>query len=156
MARFLKLLLFLLFFSHSANAQTLEIKPAFTTLIVANIDSSINWYSNVFHLRVRNRVDNTVRGFKQAILINSTSMIELVELNKTISQDSLLSQSPQGTRIRGINKFGFTVSNIDSLYKDLLSKNVRFYGKMVTDPISNKRTFLVTDPDGNLVQFFEL
>jgi len=151
---FLIVILFFLF-SFATNAQKVELKPAFTALVVANVDTSISWYSKVLNLKVRNRVDNAERGFKQVILQNPEIMIELVELNKAISQDSLLRQFPQGTRIIGINKFGFTVSDIDVMHKNLKSKKVSFFGQMVTDPISKKRTFLITDPDGNLVQFFE-
>jgi hypothetical protein len=149
------ILLFAILLKLSANNQTVKLQPSFTAITVTNIDSSMNWYINTLNLRLRNRIDNDEKGFKQAILINSESMIELVELKMGISIDTLLSKYPKATQSLGFYKFGFTVSNIDKLYKELASKNVTFYGKLVTDPIDNKRTFLITDPDGNLLQFFE-
>lgn len=52
-------------------------------------------------------------------------------------------------------KFGFVVNDIDDLYRKLRDQNIKFTGRMVTDPVNNKKTFLVNDPDDNLIQFFE-
>ena len=52
-------------------------------------------------------------------------------------------------------KFGFMVKEIDVLFQKLKDQNIKFTGRMVTDPINNKKTFLVNDPDDNLIQFFE-
>jgi hypothetical protein len=139
----------------SAHSQITKLQPSFTAIIVANIDSSVTWYINTFNLTLRNRVDNSERGYKQAILISKLTMIELVELKKGIGRDSLLNKFPQGTQLHGLNKFGFTVPDIDALQKELTQKNVTFLGRMVTDQVSNKRTFLIVDPDKNMLQFFE-
>ena len=147
------ILLSLLYFS--ADCQNLKFQPFFTAITVKNIDSSINWYTKVLDLKIRNRVDNDTRGFKQAILINNNIMIELVELKKSISADSLLLTQSPGTQVLGIYKFGFTVPKIDSLFQHLTAMAITFHGKMVVDPVNNKKTFLVSDPDGNLIQFFE-
>jgi len=147
---------FLLLISFSQlTAQTSKLQPFFTGLVVADVDSSIAWYSRVLGLKLRNRVDNEQRGFKQVVLINEEVMIELVELNKSISITSALENQSAGTKIHGFNKFGFSVPDIDSLFQQLAGQGVTFYGKMVVDPVNNKKTFLITDPDGNLIQFFE-
>lgn len=132
-----------------------NITPSFAAIYVSNIDSSVTWYKQVFNLTQRNRTDNAERGFKQVVLINDIMMLELVELKKSIRPDSLLRSYPRGTWTQGVYKIGFTVDDMDAAHKELTAKNVKFFGKMVTDPVNNKRTFLVTDPDGNLVQFFE-
>jgi catechol 2,3-dioxygenase-like lactoylglutathione lyase family enzyme len=150
----LAFLLFVALFQKESSAQT-TFTPSFTALTVKNIDSSIQWYKEVLVLRMRNRVDSAERGFKQAVLINDKIMIELVELVKGISPDSLLTHYPKGTRIQGIIKFGFTVPAIDELYNKFQAKGLKLFGKMVTDPVNQKKTFLLEDPDGNLVQFFE-
>lgn len=139
----------------SADSQITKLQPSFSAIIVANIDSSVNWYINTFNLTLRNRFDNSERGYKQAILISKQTMIELVELKTGITRDSLLNKFPQGTQLHGLNKFGFTVPDIDVLHKELTQKKVNFLGRMVTDQVSKKRTFLITDPDKNMLQFFE-
>jgi hypothetical protein len=155
MHRTFNILFILLAFTLGARSQKLKLEPLFAAVVVKNIDSSMAWYSKVLGLELRNRVDNAGRGFKQAVLINKDIMIELVELTKFVSQDSLLRAQPVGTRILGYNKFGFAVKNIDALYQRFSAMQLKFYGTMVTDPVNKKKTFLLSDPDGNLVQFFE-
>jgi hypothetical protein len=82
-------------------------------------------------------------------------MVELVELKKSISMVTALENRPPGTKIRGYNKFGFSVPEIDGLFRHFSETGVAIFGKMVVDPVNNKKTFLITDPDGNLIQFFE-
>jgi catechol 2,3-dioxygenase-like lactoylglutathione lyase family enzyme len=139
----------------SARGQTKPFVPYFTALTVKNIDSSIHWYSSALELRLRNRVDNAERGFKQAILVNDGIMIELVELAKGIAPDSVLARYSRGSNFQGFTKFGLAVPDIEKLFKQLSSAGIKLHGKMVTDPIDQKKTFLVKDPDGNLIQFFE-
>jgi catechol 2,3-dioxygenase-like lactoylglutathione lyase family enzyme len=152
--KFIQSILFILF-SFNLNAQKLKLQPSFTAITVANIDSSVKWYTETLKLTLRNRVDNAERGFKQAILINAETMIELVELNKGIPLDTILKNLPNGTQVNGFYKFGFTAENIDALFKELTVAKIKFYGKMVSDRISSKRTFIIEDPDKNLIQFFE-
>jgi len=144
-----------LFSSFATNAQDSKLQPYFAAAIVANIDSSISWYCNMLDLKQRNRFNNAERGYKQAILFNASTMIELVELAKGIPKDSLIKPYPQGSQGMGFSKFGFLVSDIDAIHSELEVKNAVFLGRMVTDGISKKRTFLIIDPDGNMIQFFE-
>ena len=132
-----------------------DMKPFFSAVVVSNIDSSIAWYKKVFELQLRNRTDAPERGFIQANLHNKEMMIELIQVDSSLSQNRILEKHPQKTRIRGFMKFGFVVKDIDDLYKKLKDQNIKFTGRMVTDPINNKKTFLVNDPDDNLIQFFE-
>lgn len=142
-------------FSCSSRSQKSEFKPLFTAITVANIDSSISWYSEVLNLKLRNRVDNETRGFKQANLIGDGILIELVELDKAASLDELLKGQPSGTQALGFYKFGLAVRDIDALFQRFSSMSVNFLGRMVKDPADNKKTFIITDPDGNLIQFIE-
>ncbi|MNC94514.1 hypothetical protein D3C83_113890 [compost metagenome] len=52
-------------------------------------------------------------------------------------------------------KIGFLVKDIDGLFSLLKKQDIKFTGRMVTDPVNNKKTFLINDPDDNLIQFFE-
>ena len=124
-------------------------------MVVSNIDSSIAWYKKVFGLQLRNRTDAPERGFIQANLHNKEMLIELIQVDSSLSLSRILEKHPQKTRVRGFMKFGFVVKDIEDLYRKLKDQNIKFTGRMVTDPVNNKRTFLVNDPDDNLIQFFE-
>lgn len=141
-------------FQLTTQAQT-KFQPLFTAITVENLDSSINWYGKVLNLKLRNRVDNAARGFKQAVLQDKGIMIELVQLDKAVSGDSVLSAYPKGSTLLGFYKFGLLVADIQGLFNQLHSMAVNMHGKLVADPVSGKRTFIIADPDGNLVQFFE-
>jgi catechol 2,3-dioxygenase-like lactoylglutathione lyase family enzyme len=151
--------LMMLFYSCAGTKQTQTVVPAvqpyFAALKVKNVDSSINWYSNVFNLKLRDRTDNEQRGFKQANLTNGEIFFELIEQNKSISQETFLKDTYKGYSIQGFAKLGFAVADIEAWHRLLQDKHIRFYGSMVTDKVSGKKTFLVSDPDGNLLQFFE-
>ena len=82
-------------------------------------------------------------------------MIELIELNSSISPNDLLTDYPKKTKMTGFFKIGFIVSGFDAWVNFLNQSKVEFHGKVVTDKTSNKRTVIVKDPDGNRIQIFE-
>lgn len=151
----MKKLLFILFVIATDVVHAQDLKPFFSAIVVSNIDSSIAWYKKVLGLKLRNRTDAPERGFIQANLNNEEMLIELIEVDSSLSGPGILEQYPAKTRIRGFMKFGFIVKDIDSLFKQLKVQNIKFTGRMVRDPINNKKTFLINDPDDNLIQFFE-
>lgn len=132
-----------------------DMKPFFAAIVVSNIDSSIAWYKKILGLELRNRTDAPERGFIQANLHNKDMLIELIQVDSSLAQEKVLKGHPPNTRIRGFRKFGFGVKDIDGLYKQLKDQNIKFTGRMVSDPVNNKKTFLINDPDDNLIQFFE-
>lgn len=136
-----------------ANAQ--DFKPYFSAVVVSNIDSSTAWYQKVLGLEVRDRMDAPERGFIQVNLYNNDMLIELIQVDSSLSEDVILKDQPRLTMVRGFAKLGFTVKDIDNLFNKLKEQHIKFTGKMVNDPIADKKTFLINDPDDNLIQFFE-
>jgi catechol 2,3-dioxygenase-like lactoylglutathione lyase family enzyme len=132
-----------------------EFKPYFSAIVVKNIDSSLAWYKKVLGVELRNRTDAPERGFIQANLHNKEMLIELIQVVGSLSKEKILNDQPPKTGIQGYMKFGFVVKDIDGLFNRLKAENIKFTGRMVTDPVNNKKTFLVNDPDDNLIQFFE-
>ena len=152
----MKTVLFIFFLVIAGIVRSQEFKPYFSAIVVRNIDSSIAWYKKVLGLQLRNRTDAPERGFIQANLHNEEMLIELIQVDSSLSKEKILKEQPSRTRIQGLMKFGFVVKDIDGLYKQLKDQNIKFTGRMVTDPVNNKKTFLINDPDDNLIQFFEL
>lgn len=150
------LVIVLLFVSGLCAAQSeIKVQPYFSAIMVSNVEQSIQWYSNVFGLTVRNRFDSEERGYKQVIMHSPEMLIELVEMKSKVTEEEALKDKPKGTAVIGFSKFGFTVTQFDELHKVLTDKKVIFAGRTVTDSVSGKRTFLIRDPDNNLLQFFE-
>jgi catechol 2,3-dioxygenase-like lactoylglutathione lyase family enzyme len=155
MKRKVLLLLSITFISFFSNSQEDSIKSFFSAVYVTDIERSIEWYSKVLDLKLRNRFDSKERGFKQVNLVNDNILIELVEIDKTIIKDTVLARYPGRTVMAGFYKTGFRVGNIDTFHKKLEGLKVNFYGNIVNDPVDQKQTFLVKDPDNNILQFFE-
>lgn len=142
-------------FSQESAPPAFELKPYFAAITVENIDSSITWYKQVLGLELRNRVDSPERGFIQAILTGNGLSIELVELKSMVKPADCLKNLEKGTELIGFYKIGFVVEDFDNWVKFLEERSANFYGSVVTDKISNQRTFLISDSDGNLLQFFD-
>lgn len=151
----MKRLIIILFVVFGNNLAAQEFKPYFSAIIVGNIDSSIGWYKKVLGLELRNRTDAPERGFIQANLHNQDMLIELLQVDSSFSHSKILQGHSARTSIKGFTKFGLRVKDIDAVFQRLRNQNIKFTGRMVTDPVNNKKTFLVNDPDDNLIQFFE-
>jgi len=104
---------------------------------------------------VLNKVESEERGFKQANLNRGDVLIELIELNSSLTPKKLLENQPKKTKIDGFFKFGFRVTEFDKWVDALKKLKVEFYGDVVTDGLSGKRMLLIYDPDGNRIQIFE-
>lgn len=150
MSRSFLLILFLLSgLNVKAQEQSLpDPQPYFMAFIVSDIDSSIAWYQEVFGLVQQNYVSNEERGFKQANLSRADMLVELIELNRAVSQDP-------SQRYEGIFKVGLLVSEFDRWVEFLRKKEVQLFGDVMTDPITNRRMIILFDPDGNRIQLFE-
>ncbi len=151
----MKKLLVILLLLISCDLYSQDKKPFFAAVIVSNIDTSVHWYSKVLGLSIRNRTELPERKIRQANLHNENMLLELIQVEHSIGEGQLLEKHAPNTRIIGYAKIGFVVKDIEVLYDQFKKQNIKFTGRMVTDPVNNKRTFLINDPDDNLVQFFE-
>jgi catechol 2,3-dioxygenase-like lactoylglutathione lyase family enzyme len=131
-----------------------EVTPYFSGVIVSNIETSSSWYQSVFSLKVKSRIDDPDYGAKVAILESSKILIELLEMKAALAPKDLLQVKPEGSRIRGHFKIGFKVSDMDEWLKRMASLKIPV-DRVYTDAATRKRNFLINDPDGNLIQFFE-
>jgi hypothetical protein len=133
---------------------TFKYEPYFHALIVNNIDSSKQWYQSVFQLKVKNEVADSKNGYRVVILESDSHMVELIEIKSSLNQKKILESKPGGTMIQGHFKVGFKVVEMDKCLSRLASLKI-VVPRVWTDPDSRKRNFLISDPDGNLIQFFE-
>ena len=129
-------------------------KPFFVAVIVGDIDTSIEWYSDNFGFQMLNKVENKERGFKQSNLQRGNAFIELIELDRSLVPEDILSGQERGTRIQGFFKFGFELPEFDKWITFLESRNLNFYGEVMFDSITEKRMVILKDPDGNRIQLF--
>lgn len=132
-----------------------SLKPYFSAIIVQDIDSAIDWYGKKLGFELISRIDRPKRGLSQANMKYQDAYIELIETDKTLNRTDLLAGKHKKTKIAGFFKLGFQVSNFDQWIEWLNKAQVKFYGSVVKDVVSGKRTVLILDPDGNRIQLFE-
>ena len=153
------LLVFLFLFTTPIYAQSLDdnldISPYFTAIIVSDLDSSIEWYGNVFGYEVINRNEAEHIGLVQANLKTETSLLELIQLETSLSIEEAIPNYNPLNRIQSIFKIGFKVDDFDSILERIQMLDVEVLGDVVSDPVSNTRMIILLDPDGNRVQLFE-
>ena len=146
-------LLFIVLVNKEVKTQIFE--PYFGAVIVENIDSSVAWYTKILNLKIIKRQENKEAGYKIVNLGNDEILLELLELNSSVSAKTLLEKNPGKKWVTGIMKIGFKTDDIDLTYDNFKSMNLKFRGGIVTDPDTNKKMFIIIDPDGNYIQFFE-
>ncbi len=137
-----------------AGADSFKYSPSFSAIIVKDVDTSAAWYQAVFGMKIKNRINDTERGFRVVIMEHPSFVLELIENKSWPDQKQLLSGKPEGTRIQGFFKIGFSVADLDRCLEHLASLNI-VPARIYTDAETKKRNFLIDDPDKNLIQFFE-
>jgi predicted enzyme related to lactoylglutathione lyase len=127
---------------------------SFAAVIVSNLESSSTWYQSVLNLQVKQQMNDSQGNYRITVLSSGGFDLELLELKGSLTRSSVLAGKPSGTQIQGHFKIGFNVSDLDAYIRKLASYNVQV-STIHTDQQTRKRNFLITDPDGNLVQIFE-
>ena len=141
--------------SFSSIAQDLpNLEAYFSAFIVKDIDQSIDWYSKNLGFEVLDKTENEAYGFSQANLKRGSIAIELIEIKNSINPAEVVPNFNKKTKVQGIFKVGFLVSDLDEWVKHLKKNAVTFHGDVVTDK-SGQRMVILKDPDGNKIQLFE-
>ncbi len=141
--------------SAAQTSSTPKLEAYFSAIIVKDINVSINWYTDILGFTVLNKVESTERGFAQSNLKREDILIELIELDRAVSPEKVIPNYTKKTRMIGLFKTGFLVSDFDTWMKHLKHKKANFYGNIVSDPSTGKKMTIILDPDGNRVQIFE-
>jgi catechol 2,3-dioxygenase-like lactoylglutathione lyase family enzyme len=155
-SRFFALTIALVCAALFTNAQTPAFKytPGGSAVVVSNIDNSARWYQSVFGLTVKTKMDDPNGAYHIVILESPTMTMELLELKGSVPRSEALKGKAKDTEIQGHFKVFFTVADMNACLKHLKDLKVDV-PQVWTDGETKKRNFLVRDPDGNLVQFFE-
>ena len=131
----------------------IDYQPYFSAVVVKNLSVSLKWYQSVFDLKVKSEMKDTNQTYNIAILESSNYLLEVLELKGSIDKVALLKDKP-GAEMQGHSKIGFKISSAGDVLKKLKELNIEV-PQVWTDQSTGKRNFLISDPDGNLIQFFE-
>ncbi len=122
----------------------------FFALSVQNIENMKDWYIQELGFELVSQGGNEQR--KGAILKGHHVTIELAEFESAVSLNSL-APSLESHEVHGYFKIGFSVKDLDALFKEVQSRKLtHFFG--IVNASDGTRTFAIKDPEGNIIQFF--
>jgi len=150
------LLLIFLWSSIQAQCQSIapESQPYFSAVVVKKLAASVKWYQSVFGLKIKTEMNDPDHTYTITILESSNYLLEILELKGSVERSTPLQDKPKGTEMQGHFKIGFKISNANNWITHLKKLNIDV-PQVWTDSETGKKNFLIADPDGNLVQFFE-
>lgn len=133
---------------------SLNLVPHFSAILVSDMGSSRDWYTQALGYEVRS--ENKIEGrFEIVNMQRGTAALELIELASAESPKSVIPNFTAKTRLHGIFKIGYEVQDLDPWIDHLRKLQVQFQGEVVQDPNTNRRMVIILDPDGNRIQLFE-
>ena len=134
-----------------------DIKPFATAIYVKNLEISTQWYENVFNVKSYKSLSYPEYGtFRIELLGNDNLRFELVERDNSFSiRDLDPDYDIREMPLRGYYKIAFETEDIESLYNKLKSNKVEFHWELNRDDELGIKTFIIKDPDENLIQFIE-
>lgn len=132
-----------------------EIEHYFSAIIVKDIDESVLWYTEILKYQLVDNKEYPKMGFKQANLKNATGTLELLEIDAAYDPAEIIPNYGHKSKTLGLFKLGFKVANFDQWIEHLTQSKVEFHGSVVKNVASGTRMFIIKDPDGNRIQFFE-
>ncbi len=132
-----------------------ELKAHFSAIIVTNMASSIAWYTEMLGFEIVDKRELPEAGFKQANLKRGNALVELIQINSALEPKKVIPGYNPKTRLTGIFKVGFLVSEFDTFLYHLKANNANFQGNVVVEQNTGKRMIIIKDPDENRIQIFE-
>lgn len=127
------------------------------SLVVSDMEQSVKWYQNTLDMSVYHEMKfPEYDSLRISFLKNDFFEMELLEKATTFSiQKYEPDYSVNDQPMVGIYKVGFKVDDLETFHHRLKRLNANITYGITTDQTFNTRWFIVADPDGNSLQFYE-
>lgn len=125
----------------------------FIALSVADLDRQIAWYRDTLGFTVSERGTSGTRKIPYAHLRQGSIFIEVLQWPGGRPRAQAAPGTTDPVEIHGFFKSGLVVSDVAALFRRLQGKGVKFEYELREHP-NGRHSFGVTDPEGNLWQFF--
>jgi uncharacterized glyoxalase superfamily protein PhnB len=130
-----------------------NLKPLLAAIQVRNLDSAINFYSEYLGLQLTERKRFEDHHVEIAFLKTRQFEFELVKNDSSIDRNIVLKEK-KAAEITGFAKLNFKIKRIEKFYDFLKAENVNIVVSLRKSArAKNHQTFIITDPEGNWVQF---
>lgn len=137
-------------------------EPKLVAICVQDIETSLNWYTQKLGFEIEQNIkEYPDYGLKLAFLRAGDFHLEILEKTNSYKQSEFL-PTPENY-LGGVFKVGFILNDLEAKYAELKQmQDVEFVTGIGTLPENQlpikwpTHHFLIKDPDGNFIQFFEL
>ena len=130
-----------------------DLKPILAAIQVRNLDSCIDFYSKYLGLELIERKQFADYHLEIAFLKKRQFELELVKNDSSIDRNIVLKEK-KAADITGFAKLNFKIKRIEKLYDFLKAENINIVVSLrKSGRIKKYKTFIITDPEGNWVQF---
>ena len=158
------LILFLVSSGCQENTKTVQkdfFRPNLVALFVEDIDISLKWYNEKLGFEVEKEIeDYPDYGLKLAFLKSNGFHLEIIEKTNSFQQSEVLLNEEK--YLGGIFKIGLKTNDLENIYNQLKEfEDVEFVTSIGELPENQlpinwpTKHFLIKDPDGNFIQFFD-
>jgi catechol 2,3-dioxygenase-like lactoylglutathione lyase family enzyme len=123
-----------------------NVRPHHYGIFVADHDASVQWYQEKLEFKLKSTAD--ANGVKISFLEAGNFILEIVENTNDLSWRHKAGEHSQA-------HFAFLTKDLDAKAEEALSRGLKFFIELTTNPAINARYFHVLDPDGHIIEFFE-
>ncbi len=142
-----------LLITQASSAQIAINGKSFFALTVKNADVAANWYTSTFNLKSIKEINDTAMGVVVKIIGNDNMVIEILQMKDSKTAKDLGLEST--FQMHGFVKVGFFVKNLEEAQKHFAQKNIPIKYGPFNDESTKTKNLIISDCEGNLLQFFE-
>lgn len=139
-----------------ASPAPLEAQPFFFALSVQDVERSAVWYQRAFGFQPVRSMEMEDRGIRIRLLQREGAFLELVQNAAARSLSDLEPPVERRFLLHGAFKVGFRVGDLATAQARLEELGIPLRGSVFTESDGSMRSLQVEDPDGNVIQVFEI
>ena len=132
-----------------------RLRPAMVAISVRDLEATSRWYCERLGFKPRASLSWPEHGVRTQILHIPGFDLELISRDGSRPLSSVLPDPEDPTLLQGIKKFALVTPGLDALFHRLSSSGVSLVYPEIRTTRLGQRFFMVEDPEGNIIQFFE-
>ena len=146
-----------LFFWNSNASFAQEVQLHTVAIVVKNMKESVSWYEKVLDLAVIKEMNFPEYDSLQiSFLKNKYFQLELMSKSTSFSINNYVENYSINQRpLLGLSKFAVKVEQLEKRFELLQELNAEVVLPITEDEAFNIRYFIVSDPNGVIIQFIE-
>lgn len=140
----------------AAKQESVQPEAFFFALSVEDVATSATWYERVLGFETTRTIGQPGKPVRIHLLRRPGAFLELIESEQSRSLTKMEPSIKKRYLLHGVFKIGFRVENLSDTQARLKRLGVPLRGKVITESDGSMRSLQIEDPDGNVIQIFEI